>query len=224
MMQTFRNQMALASRLAAGEVAEARAGIVRSYDPDSGAARVEFVDRSQPEDGAEPFLSGWLPVTSPWVGNGWGMDAPPSVGDQVEVKFFGGDIENGYVCGRLYSDADRPPGAPSGEFWVVHASGSALKFRNDGTVEVKAATTASYTAHLHHFIGPVRMDDTLLVQDTITGNGGMAVTGDNGTGKSMSIAGDTDFTGTVSANGKRIDDSHRHGNVQSGSSQSGTVV
>ncbi|MBO4120292.1 phage baseplate assembly protein V [Cupriavidus gilardii] len=215
MMQTFRNQMALASRLAAGDVAEARAGIVRSYDPDSGTARVEFVDRSHPEDDAEPFLSGWLPVTSPWVGNGWGMDAPPSVGDQVEVKFFGGDIENGYVCGRLYSDADRPPGAPSGEFWLVHKSGQYLKFLNDGTIESRG---------LWRHKGAMEIDETLLVKKTITGQGGMAVTGDNGTGKSVSIQGATDFTGPVTANGKPIDETHRHGDVQAGSSQSGTVV
>ncbi|SOY56863.1 phage baseplate assembly protein V [Cupriavidus taiwanensis] len=224
MMQAIRNQMAMAAQLARGDVAESRAGIVRSYDPDRAAARVEFVDRSNTSDDEALFISGWLPVTSPWVGNGWGMDAPPSPGDQVEVKFFGGSVENGYVCGRLYSDADRPPGAPSGEFWVVHKSGSSLKFKNDGTVEVVAHTTAKYTAQLHHFIGPVQMDDTLLVEDTITGQGGMAVTGDNGTGKSMSISGDTQFAGQVSANGKRIDDTHGHSGVQSGGSNTGPVV
>lgn len=224
MMQAIRNQMALAAQLANGAIAEARAGIVRSYDPGTASARVEFVDRSNAEEDGTPFLSGWLPVTSPWVGNGWGMDAPPSIGDQVEVKFFGGSIENGYVCGRLYSDADRPPGAPSGEFWVVHASGSALRFKNDGSVEVVAETTAKYTAQLHHFVGPVQMDNTLLVENTITGQGGMAVTGDNGTGRSMSINGNTDFTGQVTANGKHIDDTHQHAGVQTGLDFSGTVV
>lgn len=223
MMQAIRNQMRLAAQLAGGDVAESRAGIVRSYDPDMAAARVEFVDRSQPESGAEPFLSGWLPVTSPWVGNGWGMDAPPSVGDQVEVKFFGGSIENGYVCGRLYSDADRPPGAPSGEFWVVHKSGSALRFKNDGTVEVVAQTTAKYTAQLHHFVGAVQMDNTLLVEQTITGQGGMAISGDNGTGVTSTVTGDLDTTGTIKNNGKDIGSTHRHSNGNGGA-DTGTPI
>ncbi|AZG14928.1 phage baseplate assembly protein V [Cupriavidus pauculus] len=221
MMQHFRNQMALSARLAAGEKAETRAGIVRSYDPDQAAAKVEFLDRSNPDDSSGQYLSGWLPVTSPWVGNGWGLDAPPSPGDQVEVKFFDGDIENGYVGGRLYSDADRPPGAPSGEFWVVHESGSCLKFKNDGSVEVVASTTAKYTAALHHFTGPVQMDDTLLVEDTITGMGGMAVSGDNGGGKSMTINGDFETEGTFTNNGHDVGSSHRH--LNSGGSGLGGV-
>ena len=223
MMQQMRNQMALAARLAAGEKAETRAGIVRSYDPDQAAAKVEFMDRSNPGDSTDPYLSGWLPVTSPWVGNGWGLDAPPSPGDQVEVKFFDGDIENGYVGGRLYSDQDRPPGAPSKEFWVVHESGSCLKFKNDGSVEVVASTTAKYTATLHHFTGPVQMDDTLHVTDTITGQGGMAVSGDAGSGKSLEITGDTNFIGSVTANGKHIDNTHVHSNGNGGAN-TGTPV
>ncbi|NOV25885.1 phage baseplate assembly protein V [Cupriavidus necator] len=213
--------MAMAARLARGDVAESRAGIVRSYDPGRAAARVEFVDRSNPSDDEALFISGWLPVTSPWVGNGWGMDAPPSPGDQVEVKFFGGSVENGYVCGRLYSDADRPPGAPSGEFWVVHKSGSSLKFKNDGTVEVVAHTTAKYTAQLHHFVGPVQMDDTLLVEDTITGQGGMAISGDNGTGNTSTITGNLDTTGTIYNNGHDIGSTHKH--LNSGGSGLGGV-
>jgi hypothetical protein len=30
-----------------------------------------------------------------------------------------------------------PPAAPVGEFWLVHASGSFLKLRNDGTIQMK---------------------------------------------------------------------------------------
>lgn len=52
----------------------------------------------------------------------------------------------------------------------------------------------------------------------ITAPLGVAITGD------LSVTGNTAFAGQVRANGKRIDDSHKHGNVQAGSSQSGTVV
>ena len=52
----------------------------------------------------------------------------------------------------------------------------------------------------------------------------MAVSGNNGTGNSMSISGNTNFAGTVTANGHPIDDTHKHTGVQSGSSTTGTVV
>lgn len=222
MMQQMRNQMALAAELAQSGRAESAVGIVTSYDPGNAAAKV----RIQPVDPDSPdqSLTGWLPVVSPWVGNGWGLDAPVSPGDQVEVKFFGGEIENGYISGRLFSDQQRPTGAKSGEFFLTHASGSKLKFNNDGTVTLISAGTLTSQAPQWNHTGPVQIDGTLLVKQTITGQAGMAVSGNNGTGKSMSITGNTNFDGQVSANGKRIDDSHGHSGVQSGGSNTGPVV
>ncbi|AOY90391.1 hypothetical protein BKK79_00030 [Cupriavidus sp. USMAA2-4] len=50
MMQAIRNQMAWRRSSPNGAIAEARAGIVRSYDPGTASARVEFVDRSSAEE------------------------------------------------------------------------------------------------------------------------------------------------------------------------------
>lgn len=134
MMQRFRNQMAMQAQLAQAGHADARVGIVTSYDPGTASARV----RIQPQDPDFPdrSLTGWLPVASPWVGNAWGLDAPVSPGDQVEVKFFGGELENGYICGRLFSDSARPTGAKSGECYLTHQSGSQVKMTNDGKLLV----------------------------------------------------------------------------------------
>jgi len=219
MMQQMRNHMALAAQLAQGARAECVAAIVKSYDPGTASARVQI----QPVDPDNPdrSLTGWLPVVSPWVGNGWGLDAPVSPGDQVEVKFLGGEIENGYIAGRLYSDQQRPTGAQSGEFFLTHASGSLLKFHNDGTVEITAASSMKYTATQHHFVGPVQMDNTLNVNQTISGEGGMTVSGDNGSGHASTVTGNTNFVGTVTANGHAIDDTHRH--LNSGGSGLGGV-
>ncbi|SCU75515.1 putative Phage baseplate assembly protein V [Cupriavidus necator] len=222
MMQHFRNQLGLAAQLAGSDTQHTKVGIVTSYDPGIPAARV----RLQPEDPDDPdaTLTGWLPVPSIWVGDGWGLDAPVSPGDQVEVKYFGAEVENGYIAGRFYSDAVRPTGANSGEIFLTHKSGSKLQFHNDGTVTLISAGTLTSQAPQWNHTGPVHIDGELLVTDTITGQGGMAVSGNNGTGKSMSISGDTNFTGQVSANGKRIDDSHGHSGVQSGGSNTGPVV
>jgi phage baseplate assembly protein gpV len=81
-------------------------------------------------------------LLSPWVGNGWGIVCPPSIGDAVEVQFQEGHAGAGFVVGRFYSASDPPPGpCPAGEFWLVHQSGSFLKFTNDGNVEINAPTT-----------------------------------------------------------------------------------
>lgn len=222
MIQQLRNQMALAAMMAQSGKADCRAGIVVSYDPGTAAARV----RIEPADPDFPdrSLTGWLPVASPWIGNGWGLDAPVSPGDQVEVRFFGGDTGDGFVCARLFSDQQRPTGAQSGEFFLTHASGSKLQFHNDGTVTLISAGILTSQAPQWNHTGPVNITGKLLVTDTITGQGGMAMSGNNGTGKSMSISGDTQFTGQVSANGHRIDDTHQHTGVQSGSSNTGTVL
>jgi len=81
-------------------------------------------------------LSGWLPVLSQWVGSGWGLVCPPSPGDQVLVVPQEGDVEQGIIIGRGYSNKQTPPVAPGGEFWLVHQSGSFLKMCNDGTIRI----------------------------------------------------------------------------------------
>ncbi len=106
-----------------------RFGTVTSVDPDTAAARVKL----EPEG----VLSGWLPVLSSWTGSGWGMVCPPTPGDQVLVLSQEGDSEHGVIVGRAFSDAQRPPSAPAGEFWLVHKSGTAIKLVNDGTVQIK---------------------------------------------------------------------------------------
>jgi len=131
MMKPILNAMRLQAQRQATSSRGTSVGTVTSYDPDNYAVRVELQ--------AEGILTGWMPLCSPWIGNGWGFFAAPSVGDMVEVTFFGGDIEAGYVEGRLFNDIDLPLSVPSAEFWVVHQSGSFLKFTNAGDVLVTSA-------------------------------------------------------------------------------------
>jgi len=222
MINQLRNQMALAAQLAQDGKSHSKVGIVTSYDPGTASARVHLmpIDPDFPDN----TLTGWLPVGTPWVGNGWGLDAPVSIGDQVEVQFLDAATENGYISARLFSDQARPTGAQSGEFFLTHSSGSKLQFHNDGTVTLISAGTLTSQAPQWNHTGPMQINGTLLVTQTITGQAGMAVSGNNGSGNSMSINGNTQFTGQVSANGHRIDDTHKHTGVQSGSSNTGTVA
>lgn len=134
-----------------------RFGIVSSVDAASATARVTL----QPEG----VLTGWLPLLTPWTGSGWGLACPPSPGDQVLVLPQEGDAEHGLIVAASWSAQTSPPPAPSGEFWLVHKSGSFLKLQNDGTVQVHgdlhvagdvydahgpmSALRAHYNAHVH---------------------------------------------------------------------------
>ncbi len=112
--------------------AQPRLGVVSSVDPATFTARVTV----QPEG----VLSGWLPIAAPWVGAGWGMACPPSPGDQVLLLWQEGDAEHGIVVCRLWSNTAATPGAPVGELWLVHKTGSFLKLHNDGSIESQAQT------------------------------------------------------------------------------------
>ncbi len=131
------NSMRMQAQLQAGNRATVKLGLVDAYDPNNYAVKVNL----QPEN----VITGWLPLASPWIGNGWGLHAPPSIGDMIEVQFQEGDIEAGFACQRFYNDSDRPLPCPSGEFWLVHQSGSLLKFHNDGSVELTSHANLTAT-------------------------------------------------------------------------------
>ncbi|MBI6183469.1 baseplate assembly protein [Serratia proteamaculans] len=131
MMNSLLNTLRAASQQAAQTTATTRQGVVTSYDPDAYAIRVML----QPDN----TLTGWLSLKSPWVGNGWGLFCPPSIGDLVEIDYQEGAAAAGSVGWRFYNDEDKPLPCPSGEFWLVHRSGSLLKFHNDGGVELVTA-------------------------------------------------------------------------------------
>ncbi|WP_435018502.1 phage baseplate assembly protein V [Tundrisphaera sp. TA3] len=115
-----------------------RIGVVTGYDPENYCAKVEI----QPER----VETGWLPISTPWSGNGWGEYCPPTPGDVVDVHFQEGGKEAGFIGNRHYGDRFRPLAVPSGERWTVHQSGSCLKFHNDGSVEISSPTRIASTA------------------------------------------------------------------------------
>lgn len=138
MLHQLLNTMRQQADMAGGARAMVRHGIVSGYDPGSYCAKV----RVMPEDRE----TGWLPIVSPWIGNGWGLFAPPSIGDAVEVQFQEDDAEAGYVCQRFFNDSDRPLSVQSGEFWLVHKSGAFFKLTNDGKALINGQVEIDATA------------------------------------------------------------------------------
>jgi phage baseplate assembly protein gpV len=128
-MQRFLNAVKAQAAAQDRSAGQPRFGVVTSVDPTRPAARVSL----QPEG----VITGWLPVLSPWIGAGWGMACPPSIGDQVLVLPQEGESDHGVIVGRAWSDQARTPTAPVGELWMVHQSGSFIKLISDGTIQMQ---------------------------------------------------------------------------------------
>ena len=225
-MKHLLNVMRREAQQAAQGVATVRLGLVASYDPANYSVKVAL----QPDG----VLTNWMPLTSPWVGNGWGLFCPPTVGDMVEVQFQEGDMGSGFACLRFYNDADRPLSCPPGEFWVVHASGSFVKFHNDGSVEINSAANlvatvggdanitvagniTSSAAQWNH-TGPAKITGQLVVTQSITGQGGMVISGGSGasiTGNISQTSGGITSTGDIKAGAISLK-AHTHADPQGG--------
>ena len=101
-----------------------RQAVVTSYDPQTYSIQATL----QP-DGVS---TGWMPLKSVWIGNGWGMFCPPSIGDTIEVSYQEDNGNIGSGGWRFYDANNRPLPCPSGEFWLVHKSGAVFKLLNAG--------------------------------------------------------------------------------------------
>nr|WP_214692541.1 phage baseplate assembly protein V [Variovorax paradoxus] len=123
--------MAVAAQRAGDAKQNTRHGVVDAYDPATFSVKVKL----QPSG----VLSGWIPIKSLYVGNGWGLFAAPTIGDSVQIDCQEGGLDAGVMAGSFFNDVDRPLPVPSGEFWLKHKSGSLLKFLNNGDVELETA-------------------------------------------------------------------------------------
>lgn len=137
MSSALSNAILMQAHMASNTMAKPRRGIVSSYNANTHSVKV----RIQPNDDE----TGWLSLAAAAVGNGWGIIFAPSIGDQVDVHFEEGSAESGFVCSRFFDDQDRPMAVPSGEFWMVHKTGSFLKFTNDGKILVNGAAEIDVT-------------------------------------------------------------------------------
>jgi len=136
-MSALANAMRLQAAMERSTEAKPRKGIVSSYNANTYSVKV----RIQPEN----VETGWLSLAAAAVGNDWGVIFAPSIGDQVDVHFEEGNANSGFVCSRFFDDQDRPMAVPSGEFWMVHKTGSFLKFTSDGKISVNGAAEIDVT-------------------------------------------------------------------------------
>lgn len=192
-MEGLLNQVRRAAQESAQNRAVTRHGIVKSYDPDNHAVKVEL----QPDG----LLTGWLPLKSLCAGNGWGVYAPPAIGTAIEVHFQEADGGVGTAGQSFFNDEDRPLAVPAGEIWLAHANGASIKLQNDGTMTLDDGHGASI-----RFGG----------DGTITS----AATQWNHTGPIAVTDGDITTNQDVIADSISLK-THTHGGVQTGSGDTG---
>ncbi|MGN6536403.1 MAG: phage baseplate assembly protein V [Mesorhizobium sp.] len=111
-----------------------RIGTVTSYDPNRHAAKVML----QPEN----VESGWVPISTAHVGNGFGLAIGLTPGDQVEIGYFESNPDAPRITGRVHSDQERPPVAQSGEI-VLQTPGATIKV--DASSNISISTTGNLT-------------------------------------------------------------------------------
>jgi hypothetical protein len=126
MMRDHQNMMRREAGQQAVERAGTRIGTISGYDATNFMAKVML----QP-DGTE---TGWLPIGTVGVGNGWGIQVGPSIGDMVAVEFQDGGIDAGVITQRFFNDQARPGAVPGGEVWLVHQGGQFIKLLADGSI------------------------------------------------------------------------------------------
>ena len=63
--------------------------------------KLHFIwDRRGKMDGSDSM---WIRISQPWAGDGWGAAAIPRIGQEVNVSFNQGDIDNPIIIGRVYN-------------------------------------------------------------------------------------------------------------------------
>lgn len=185
-----------------------RVGKVTALLPEKGAVRVEFGDRSN-------LVSYELPVMVKQTLKN--KDSyMPDVGEHVICSFLGNGLEQGFVLGAIYSNADTAANTDPNKRGVTFEDGTEVYYdrtanklniivAGSGLVEV---TCKDATVHAQTKV-TLDTPDTfctgkLTVAGLITGQEGATLNG-----------------GSVTHNGKNIGSTHTHTGVQSGPTTTG---
>lgn len=179
-MNHLMNMMAMRAQQSMGSFAGTRQGVITAYNPTEYAIKVSL----QPT-GEE---TGWIPLGTPWAGNGFGFAAGPMIGAEVQIDFDSGTIGVGMAGSQFYNNEDRCPGPPSGELWIVHQSGSLLKFLNSGAIVIQDKSGTVFS---------------------LNGNGSSTHTASNG----MTINANMQNNGNFQSSGSVTDQNGNHGSL-----------
>ncbi len=172
-------------------------GTIASYDPDTYRARVTV----EPE----AILSNWMPISSQFVGSGWGLFLGPSIGDVVLCQFADGDFQMGVIgSGLIFLPSMPPAPCPSGQAMLIHSSGTFIKLMNNGDLDLNAAGNMNVTV-AGNLVANVSGQASITCP-TVTVDGDLDVSGSltfgsGSGGGSMTGSGNISLTGSISTTG-----------------------
>ncbi len=190
-----------------------RFGVVQNYDPNTYKAKVLI----QPEN----ILSGWLPISSEYVGSGFGLFVAPAPGDTVLCQFADGDFGMGVIgSGKIFLPTMPPVPCPPGQVMLVHSSETYLKILSSGELDMNVVGNLNMTV-AGNLTATVQGTATITSPNPVTVSapttvveGNLEVTGNisGGTGSgggTASFNGTVTTTGDVQANGISLEN-HTH--------------
>lgn len=145
MNHKFMNMLRLQASIVNNSKTMTSVGIVTGYDPTNYLVTVELYPQDNPSD-SPALQTGWIPLFTPWAGSGWGMFLPPNIGDIIEVHYQDGSLQNAYAALRCFNFNELPDSVQSGEFWLIHQTGSFIKLTNDGNLTVSSGVNITIEA------------------------------------------------------------------------------
>ncbi|MEJ2896219.1 Gp138 family membrane-puncturing spike protein [Bordetella avium] len=217
--------------------------IVVSFDPETVTLAAQPVVQGTVQAATGAYSTVNLPVLQDVPvafprGGGCTLTFPISAGDEVLLVFSSRCIDGWWQTGQVgpamdarmhsLSDAIAIPGLFSQVTKINGISTNSAQLRsNDGltfieldptTGKVKIVAPGGFDvqAPQSNFSGEVLVNGLLTYVAGLIGSGGA--------GSAAEITGIFNVVGQIIANGKRVDDTHRHSGVQPGASNSGEVV
>ena len=152
-------------------------GFVSSYNPETHCVRCIVPSWINPGS-SDAVMTGWVPLATPWAGNGFGLQAAPyggatqenpTGGEQVVLQILSDDNGTYIGSGMLWSQKAAPAltTIQPGEAIMKHTSGSFLYFKADGSVALntKANLDATVGGNLN---ATVTGDATATIDGTAT--------------------------------------------------------
>ncbi|EKN3386025.1 translation initiation factor IF-2 [Yersinia enterocolitica] len=212
-------------------------GIVQSFDADSVTCDIQIGIKG--ESGGESTNLSVLtsvPVVFP-RGGGVTMTFPIKSGDECLLIFGDRCIDFWHQSGDIQETVDERQHDLSDAFAIIGPQSQAKKISGISTnaAQFRSDDGSTYfeidpTTKKIKIVAPGGLDVVtpkaefsaeVLVNGLFTFLGGLV--GSAAAGVSAKITGAIEFVGTLTSNGKRIDDSHTHGEVQQGTDNSGKV-
>jgi len=176
-----------------------RYGTVSSVNSKLHTVRVSFADKSG-------VISHSLPMLAPGSLKNKYYHLP-DVGEDVLCLFLPNSIQRGFVVGSFYNVNNAPPVTSGDKDHVTYSDGTVMEYdRSTQTMTVNCKGTVNVTA-----ASGVNIIGNVTITGNIAVNGGITTTGNMATNGSITAS------GNVTAGGISLE-SHTHGGVQSGGS------